>query len=287
MTNLIYPHPTQELVTTTRPFTTLASSSIVNMTDFDDPSQWTWNEVVASTEEEWVGFYVHFSSYSSARSVGLLATGTAGNEQIIAFMPVSTGINTAMDYYVPVSAPAGTRLSMAVAQNALEGTQIRGVPKSKAPYARSFSRFESGPFTFENNFFDQLDLDSGGVANTKTAWTEITTGQAGDDAQNYMDGASLNHVYDFIALCATASPSAYGNSSWVIDLATGSAGQEEVFLENLLLSGNSYDYGYLNLLWLPWGKPAGTRVSIRFQTHQTNATDSARFLRDVFLCGVR
>lgn len=112
----------------------------------------------------------------------------------------------------------------------------------------------------------ELNNDTGGVANTKTAWVQIA--------------ASLPNTISAILLMSRVSAANYK----LMDIGIGGAGSEVVLVPNIDvnagISGDSMRY-----LLIPVSIPAGTRISVRTQAGGTNAVVRYKmlFLTDTFI----
>lgn len=103
-------------------------------------------------------------------------------------------------------------------------------------------------FGFSGTFPSLGEVVTAGAANTKGSWTELLASSS----------------IDFSAVMLTSRLStADADAPFLMDLAIGSAGNEEVFAENLYMSGsiNRILYGWD----LPVYIPSGSRVSGRVQ----------------------
>lgn len=119
------------------------------------------------------------------------------------------------------------------------------------------------------------------VANTKTAWTEFShVGETG----NVLNGDSLPHQYKYLGLWIGGSGRAdSADVNLLIDLAYGAAASEVPFLENYYYQLARYTYHTADghILWMPWNRPAGDRISIRIQAraiYSPGDSDEAQFL---------
>ena len=90
-------------------------------------------------------------------------------------------------------------------------------------------------------------LDAPGTANTKSSWDELI--------------ASTDYDYNgFVFICGRNYTTIV--LSWLIDIAIGGSGSEEIIVENLILNSGG---GSGNALFIPLKIPAGTRIAVRCQ----------------------
>lgn len=256
-------------------FASFTQTSYLNVDNMQLPSEWIWNQAVASLSEDWVGFSVTNSSNSGRVQVVVIAVGTAGNEQIIATLPLGPGTDRQKPVFVPVTIPAGSRVSVACTQS-VQRLQLQGYPKSKFPNLKSYSFFESGPFDWLTaSVPNGVEVTPG--LNTKGSWTELSI-TGGKNDFNLVNGNSLSHVYDFVSFSGFGGSTATVN--WMVDIGIGPAGFEEIVVSNLAIQASGFDAGLMDT-WIPWGYPAGTRVAVRAQASVVT------LLQGVMLSGVR
>lgn len=270
---------------TSKSFASFTSTLQHTITDYDNPTNFVWNEVVASTSEDWAGVYYTCSTSSSIGGLMHLAVGAAGSEIIVAYMPARITKDTAQTILAPVFIPAGSRISIASDQSTGGNSQIKGLPAAENPNMVSYPIYETGPFQLSHvENLSGVTLDPGGVANTKTPWIELTHGQVGSDSQNWLDGASLSRVYEYLGFSFSCESGNQGPMNWLIDLGYGPAGMETVVVENYHVQAESYDRCTINPVWIPWNKPIGTRVAARVQS---DGIGTSNLIQGFLLHGVR
>lgn len=258
-------------------FTAVSGSTLLgNM--FVEASN-TWTEVWASLPEAVVGFWIQSHSGSC---IIHLAKGSVGNE--VRFASVHEGPQQSSGFYVPIPQVAGTRISLAIV-GGNKDVQLYYMPASAVPAVPSFTHLDVGPFACSTGSAGGVML-SPTVANTKTAWTEFSfSGETG----NVLNGDSLPHQYKYLGLKVGGSGRAdSADINMLVDLAYGPAASEVPFLENYYFQLARYTYhnADAHVLWMPWDRPAGDRISIRMQVRQIFSpgdSDEAQF----FLYGLR
>ncbi|NIZ63514.1 hypothetical protein DL239_21390 [Sedimentitalea sp. CY04] len=204
-----------------------------------------------------------------------VAIGDVGNETRIATVQPGQG-NAARGFcqnYVPLPVAAGTRLS----------TFHSGW--STCPYHVGISGVKAGDLPLPPYKFLDLgpcDLDAttsaygkgavvpgATVDDTPTPWTELTIVGGQSTPNNLMQGSGLLHDYAELGFMFT---NVYNNPTSTvsrrIELAYGSPGSEVAFAElDWRLPTNQNDgQPDASPTWVPWGRPAGDRISARYKT---------------------
>lgn len=106
-----------------------------------------------------------------------------------------------------------------------------------------------------NTNYNALTISPGAVANTKTAWTQVTASTTG------RVGEIRLRMYNNYALVAAQST--------LVDIGIGAAGSETVIISNMAMG---YAAGVTSgiAVDIPINIPAGTRVAIRAQSQRTS-----------------
>ncbi len=249
----------------------------ITVTDPNDPTLVFWNEVVAATAEDWGGFYVTVSELYAKQAWFGVAVGAAGAETYVAQFPViqSSEINR---IFVPISIPAGSRVSVCAVADTTRTHygQVLGVPLARLPDATSFTRMVFGPVNLSGGFGTYgypVLVDPGVVANTKSAWTELSLPT---ETANLMNGDLLTSTFAVLGFTIMAQ----GSSDTVpndclIDFAYGPSGSEIIFIADFHRHMRAYGgvvYDPSTPIMIPWNRPPGDRISIRAQSTTTNAT---------------
>ncbi len=245
-------------------------------------SGFSWTELVASTSEAWGGFMIQLMRLNSI-GFGVVAVGPVGGETIIANFH-AYGVGQKCEVYLPIPIPAGSRISFSVAGATTETgyAQIIGFPVSGFASLSGLSKCECGPFdlgglsaTYGQGSF----IDPPATANTKSAWTEASRLE---HSGNILQGNSLPYQYKYLGFGFWSAPSASGTDQWkgIVDVARGSVGAEVPLIENLAIRaapGNSL-INMPHIIWVPWNRPAGDRISWRMQFSTTTAKRVNLFL---------
>lgn len=195
-----------------------------------------------------------------------IAIGGAGSEQIIASNLLASGatgtIAYGINYFLPIEIPAGSRLSA----RCQSGSAVANVVRVSAMLfgqgmnaPSGLSRVDAyGAATADSG---GVSIDPGAVAHTKGAYSQIV--------------ASTNAQTQYVTIAiGNQQNTARTSASWLVDVAIGGAGSEQIILPNLTLNCSSSPdvvapqcYGPL-----PLSIPAGTRIAARAQSDLVTAT---------------
>lgn len=240
----------------------------------------TWTEVENSTSEAWGGFYVVQSGFN-AHGIVLIATGAASSESIIASMPFGASYQLGSSLtYVPIPVASGTRISIGGSTQAAATCrgQIIGIPSTNFDSTPSFTVMESGPYDLENDaatYGRFAKIDPGGTANTKGSYTEISVSGT-NAANNVIQGDSLGQSYDWLGMRFGENwnnAQTVQNRLW--DVAHGAASSETIFAADFWDRLDALERVALGteIVWVPWGRASGDRISARMQCDITDAND--------------
>lgn len=194
-----------------------------------------------------------------------IAIGGAGSEQIvIANFPHSNvpgGGQATNTTLIPVFIPAGSRVSArcqattgaAVVRIALHLLQMGALSPGSAGFVETY-----GANTGDSG---GAQLDSGGSANTKGSYTEITS--------------ATSRPIRWLVLCiGNMNNSARQDTVGYLDIAIGAAGSEQVIVPNIPIGQDSgADMCWPAYVSFPIDIPAGSRIAARTSWNFTDATD--------------
>jgi hypothetical protein len=114
-----------------------------------------------------------------------------------------------------------------------------------------------------------VTVDPGGVAHTKGAYSQLVASTARD--------------YRALQVTIMQENLTTNNVRSLVDIAVGAAASEQIIISNLYFCQETlYDYGF-GLYTFPVDIQAGTRIAVRSQSDDTNATDRTL---DVILHGI-
>lgn len=250
--------------------TTLTSGATAN-------TKGSWVELSASTPAMASGFYVRFIASTRDYLIDI-AIGAAGFEQAIVenlYCGNGSASRLGETYSLPVQIPAGSRVS-ARCQDSSGGSTVdapllllRGgllLPASAGrvtPYGANLA--DSGG----------VQVDPGATANTKGAYSEIVASLA-------------NPIKGLILAFGTMASTTRASAFWLVDIAVGAAGSEQILIPDFQLGCNSA--GAKSVMpqtspLIPLSIPAGTRLSARAQCDITTAGTAGR-LFDIIAYGI-
>lgn len=229
-----------------------------------------WTQVIAATPHDCTHLLATFNNFTaqSSGSAFDIGIGAAGSEiALISNIVLTTGyIGGGGSLMLPAQLPAGTRIAaryagivandpgLVIAMHGLDVGYDGGVASLYDTYGWSGSGAPQGHA-----------IDPGATVNTKSAFVQLTASLTADiagfflgfDTQNDLPSATLNDLATFL-----------------VDLAIGAAGSEQVVLPNLVLAKVYQDDAgadpQANLAplftpFIPMAIPAGTRVAARAQ----------------------
>ncbi len=253
-----------------------ANSRGASVTSGNTNTKGSWAEIADSTPFQTAGFLLHVSHAMPADHLLDIGVGAAGSEvAVVENLLISGGKNYGGPdcLWLPLAIPAGSRIS--ARSQATTGTRVMFValtllgPTLYAPGGRGRMT------TYGANTADSggAGFDPGGSANTKGNWTQITA------------STTANMALMYIAFGNQANATIGADSTWLVDIAVGAAGSEQIILSNIQLSANlqndTADPGLFGPV--PVSVPAGTRLAVRGQCTNTDATDR---LLDCIVYGV-
>jgi hypothetical protein len=140
---------------------------------------------------------------------------------------------------------------MSVRYTTLSRTSIERGPKSSSPTPW----FRRRANALSSNNYTGISMTPGAVANTKTAWTQVTA------STSERIGQIRLRMYNNYSLVAAQST--------LVDIGIGAAGSETVIIANLALGYTTNIYGGI-VIDIPINIPSGTRVAIRTQSQRTS-----------------
>jgi hypothetical protein len=226
----------------------------------------SWYEYIASTPFSASGIILfpnYASDYSFLVDIGI---GAAGSEipLISNLLRNSVGVNTRFfgtPIFVPLGIPQGSRI-VGRAQSSLGNQGVRfGITLLRGDHiGQPLQRIDTYGANTATTY--GTTVDPGGVAHTKGAWVELSSGLLAPTK-----GFSLGF--------SDRGNAAKASSDWLFDVGIGAAGSEQVILGNvplLCLTGAS-PLAYIYTPFLPFAIPSGTRVAARSQCSVTDATD--------------
>ena len=220
----------------------------------------SYTELLAATTFDWEGFFIAGYNIASSAVLSNIAIGASAAEQDIVedilMSPVTSARVHGNSAYFPIRIPAGTRISgIASVANAAR-IQLHGCSKAPAGYSPGAGK----SFLLDGTSGGTL-INPGSTANTKGAYSEITS--------------SLSSDISGFVMSVRASSASLVTSSYLLDIAVGSSSSEVVILPDMLLAAESISDTFLPEWqgFFPISIPAGTRVAARAQSNVTGSNN--------------
>jgi hypothetical protein len=216
----------------------------------------SWAELVSSTVRQYQGLIITIArTYSSeAENVMIdLAIGGAGSEvAIIENITFSIGENACTSFYIPLEIPVGSRISgrgqTSDTTNRAIDVGIIGVASNF--YSQSYQYAET--IGANESTTEGIGLVVNGTAHTKGSYSEVASAIAKDFKYLLID---LHWSREFTT----------ADRVFLIDIAIGSAGSEQIIISNLWAKSTAGESVYPAVVGFPVQIPAGSRISVRAQ----------------------
>lgn len=249
---------------------TLASSSGTAATAHaSNNTKGNYAEISSSIPHGSTGIVIHGALATAGDMLMDLAIGGAGSEvDIFPNLLVSAISAVSFSVFVPLALPAGQRLSVRC-QHTTGGTAMSVEVTLIGGGGSAMQRVETcGATTADSG---GIAVDPGGSINTKGAYSQLIATTA----------FAYKHV---ILALGGRNNSANGSANWLVDIAVGAAASEVVIVGDLRLrSDAAHDLVMPPYFSFPCDIPAGSRIAVRAQSSNADATDR---LIDAVLYGV-
>lgn len=228
-----------------------------------------WTELIASTPQpaDMLFLYLMHSGTSSQCLIDI-GIGGAGSEVVVAsdiFMDnerYSSGCGGQV-IPVPIHVPEGVRLAVRFQASSTAETLYVGCVMTHGGWyvGKGFAKqIGEGLLAASSR---GTDVDPGGTANTKGSWQELVA------------STSENYAAFWMSIGWSANSAATASTQWLIDIALGAGGSEVIIAGDLCLQveaiADRQCYSLLPVMHVPIA--AGTRVAVRAQSTETDATD--------------
>ena len=248
-------------VTATTQGTTITASGTAN-------TKGSYTELIASTAGAINGFTLNIGGFTIASTADFLldlAIGAGGSEEvIIANVLLSVSPGSDLEFYkstsFPINIPAGSRVAARI-QSTLLSSQM-SISLNTVP-----SFFSSGPLFHScielgANTSDSggLLVDPGGTINTKGSWVEFTSSLSED-------------IRGILVLQGNRANSTNRTQRVLFDVGVGSGGNEEIIMTDIFSRITPFEQPFGMNSFVPVSVVAGTRLAIRSQNSDNNATD--------------
>jgi hypothetical protein len=229
---------------------------------------WVQLSAATPTDSTWAQFMLRSAGTPSAASAVDIGIGAAGSETVVIADLISSGVGVRLvDYLLPWHVAAGTRVAArASASAAAEGVAVQFMTWDDT-YHGGNAAAAVDTYGFQAASCLGTLIDPGATANAKSAYVEITPGLSADlaglimafDNQSDLTSGTVGQIY------------------WLLDLAVGAAGAEQIILPNYSLCGYSTSTiaMVLNMVspYIPLAIPAGSRIAARAQCSSGTSPD--------------
>ena len=224
-----------------------------------------YEEAIASTVQKSFGIMLTVGYGSGANDYLVdIAIGGSGSEQVI-IPNLLVSRKAAFDnggffnIIIPMNISSGTRISVRGQSTGASKTLIVGIHVLYGEYNKGFSKVVS----YGENTSDSggTSVDSGGTAHTYGSYQEITS--------------SLNEdIKGFFVCIGNQVNTARTYAEWLMDIAIGGSGSEQVIISNLYMGSNgSSMINPMVFPFIPMNILSGTRISVRSMCNLIDATD--------------
>ena len=241
----------------------LASSRGVLVTDGTSAdTKGVWTEIIASTGFEYEEIRLAlrtFSASTTARHFVDIGIGGSGSEQVLVANIAFKWSGSALGVWtiiLPISVAKGSRLSLRTQSDA--GTQPIRITGSGCSIAESQIGGLGKATTYgaDTANTNGVAVDPGTTANTKGSYAQITSSTSEDMKK--------------MIVCVHHLHAASAASGYLMDIAIGGAGSEEIIVPDIALYTDAAIVGITPaFLHLDVDIPAGTRIAVRTQCSTT------------------
>lgn len=235
----------------------------------------SYTELIASTAHDAHGIVINLMRTSAGGDYLVdIAIGGAGSEQIIVADLLRSTLGATFSHqpiFVPIYIPAGSRISARIQSTTGSATFSMIVTLVQGGDVMPGSEGICVTYGAASGDSGGTSIDPGGSANTKGSYSQITA-------------STTRPIHWLIVAIGGQGNAARTSAGWLMDIAIGGGGSEQVIVPNIPLSshGNT-DEMFPQFIELPVCIPAGSRLAVRAQSGITDATDR---LFDVILYGV-
>jgi hypothetical protein len=237
----------------------------------------SYTQLIASTpfDADWIEVEITWGSVPTGGEILVdIAVGAAGSEQdmISNLQYCDSSAYSFSRYLFPIRVSAGTRIAARSQCNTGSATIHVKVNLMGSGFISPFPLSRVTTYGANTSDSGGTSIDPGGVANTKGAYTEIAA-------------ATSDPIRGLFLAIGIQANTARTAGTWLVDIAVGAAGSEQIIIPNLGLvaSGDTDLIMPSTIGILPCSIPAGTRVAVRAQSTITDAADR---LFDLIIYGV-
>lgn len=232
-----------------------------------------YGELISSVPFDAHGMLLHISGPLGASNRGLadISLGPAGSEQIIIndIHVDSANNNCIAPFYFSIPIPAGSRIAARIQSSG--GATMRFAGNLLSSGFADISPFgKVTTYGADTTDSGGTQIDPGATAGIKGSWTQITA------------STTAPIVKLLLAIGGNAN-SARVNSSWLIDVGIGNAGDETILIHDIPLVFSDIYILPKSIGPISVSIPAATRIAVRAQSTNTDTTDR---LFDIVLYGI-
>lgn len=240
----------------------LSQANLVTVGGASANTKGVWNEIIASTVDDYSYLVVTGQGVVSNRVLADVAIGAIGSEIVIINnletfrQGASRGGN--ISYMLPVKVPKGSRISMR-GQRPEVGSQTVSFSVHGISGRATTSLVET--YGVVPSLTLGTEIDPGATANTKGSWVEVTA-------------ATGINLQKLIIRMSAGANSALSGYNFLFDVAIGAMASEQIIIQDMVMSSISADDQISpEIFYMPCSVPAGSRLSVRAQCSGTDVLD--------------
>lgn len=235
----------------------------------------SYAQLVASTTYPISGFLFMVTPAAAAEDFLIdIAKGSAGNEQIIVpdLRYASTHSSEMHVVFIPMMIPAGERIACRCASSGLSQQLRVSIIGVGLMFDTQLTSQVCDAYGTNASNSQGTSVDPGGTINTLGSYSQIV--------------ASTSRPHRFLLMAVGCQKNAApASAGWLVNVARGGAGSEQVIIPNIRLQGGSASTQggpTPQYVIMPCDLPAGERLAVNAQCSINDATDR---LLDVALYG--
>lgn len=227
-----------------------------------------WSELSASTGYESCAVVVQMSqsvtSTNGARILLDIGVGGAGSEEVILSNLISSQVSQSVSknssFEFPLKIPAGVRVSARIQSTTATRRETVSIQLLTSSMSGQVGAGAVDTYGITAASSTAVQIDCGGTADTKGAWSEITA-----STTNNIKGIFLG-----IGGNGNAATDQFG---FLIDIGVGASGSEEVIVPDITMNTNTVEQYLFPAKCYGVSVASGQRLSVRGQSNTIDATD--------------
>lgn len=214
-----------------------------------------WTQFVASTPFDAAGLVLGGGiSVANAATLIDIGVGASGSEQVVLPNYPARRINASNVAHQPVhfhvAIPAGSRIALRYQSSVMSPTMLPYLMLLAAGWNTPLVGSRIAAYGAVAASSIGTVVDPGAAANTKGAWVELA--------------AAADFDASWLVLSVLPAGTILASASWVVDVAIGPSGAEQIILPDVAIATHSTTDPHFRLA-LPISIPAGSRVAVRAQ----------------------